>query len=127
MNITILHKLLETKGAKADVIRKTGLSRPTIDGILSGGDPRVSTIEKIADALKIPVTTFFTDGDCYDIRTAGRDYHESRDSVVGNKTVNNYHDSQSAEIESLKNTIEQLKARIEDKDMIIALLKRGQE
>ena len=65
-----------------------------------------------------------------EIRQAGRDYHEHRDSIIGNKIIETNPAENLSYLEEnrhLKNTIEQLKARIEDKDLIISLLKQGKE
>lgn len=60
MNTKKLENLIDGKKiTKAYIIRKTGITRPTLDYILEGKDFKVSNLEKIADALKVPVGYFF--------------------------------------------------------------------
>lgn len=130
MNLNKLNKLLEEKGAKADIIRKTGITRPTIDSILSGGDLRVSTLEKITSALNIHVGYLFDEEVNMEVRQAGRDYHEHHDQIARNKILKvDGHDSKDIGIspdeiiEALKERIRDLEGRLADKDLIIELLR----
>lgn len=76
MNISKLHKLIDGKTVtKSYILKKTGLTRPTLDSILDGNDFKVSNLEKIAAALNVKVGYFF-DEEITQVREAGRDYIE---------------------------------------------------
>ena len=126
MNNNRLRKLLEPKGAKANILRKTGLTRPTLDNILAGGDFMVSNLEKICDALGIHVAYLFDEDGVAEVRKAGRDYYEQHDDIRGIKNIqtNSQENSQTAFIiNTLQGHIRALEAQIKDKDTIINLLK----
>lgn len=60
MNINKLQSLIDGKKiTKAYIIKETGITRPSLDSILAGNDFKVSNLEKIALALKMPVGYFF--------------------------------------------------------------------
>lgn len=62
MNIDRIRSVIETKSArKADIIRLSGVSKATLDNVLKGMDPKVSTIEAIASALGVHPAIFFDD------------------------------------------------------------------
>ena len=62
MNIKKLSDLIEErKITKVSVLRKSGISKPTLDKILQGRDFKVSNLEKLAKALKVPVGFLFDD------------------------------------------------------------------
>lgn len=62
MNVKKLSNLIEErKIPKAEIIRRAGISKPTLDSILEGKDFKVSNLEKIAQALNIPVGYLFDD------------------------------------------------------------------
>lgn len=85
MNISKLQDLINnSKLSKADLIKRTGLSRPTIDSILSGGDFKVSNLELIAKALNVSVSYFFDDCEPNNIAIATK----GGNAHVGNKYVN---------------------------------------
>ena len=103
---------MSKKGMKAKVIRESCLTRPTLDKIMAGGDFKVSTLEKVADALGISVSYLF-DEDPHIVTTTG-DF--SPGSVGGNATVN-IGDAVLAE------RVKSLEALLTEKDERIADLK----
>lgn len=131
MNISKLQQLIDGQSVtKAKILKTTGLTRPTLDGILSGKDFRVSTLEKIAKAVGVNVGVFF-DEEEVKINQAGRDFflentfhdvnpvyaaatNKRQCSPAGDDTL-------SSEIASLKETIEQLRSQLKDKERIIQL------
>ena len=129
MNLDKIKALCEAKGSRSQLIRKAGISRPTIDAILAGGDFKVSTLEKIAKAFNLPVSYFFDEEIGTNIRTAGRDYHEQHDEVFGNKSSqsNTANVSQSETIKLLQKQIIALEAHLKDKDQIIEMLKESKK
>lgn len=78
MDYAKLNSLIDgKKTTKSMVVRKTGISRPTLDSILGGNDFKVSNLEKIAKALNVSVSTFFEEQNI-DIRNSGGgDYYEN--------------------------------------------------
>lgn len=122
MNFKKLNELIDgRKITKASIIKKTGISRPALDSILSGNDFKVSNLEKIAVALRVPVGFFFDENDV-EIREAGRDYVENG-NIEHRGTE--YNGSTSIE-QDLRAQIAQLKSQLEDKERIIKLLEDKQ-
>lgn len=129
MNLNKLKALCEAKGARSELIRKAGISRPTLDAILSGGDFKVTTLEKIANAFNLPIGYFFDEELGTNIRTAGRDYLEHHDEVFGNKNTQ-YNDKRISSTETenlLRKQVEVLEAHLKDKEEIIQLLKESKK
>ena len=44
---------------KVQIAEKSGISRTTLDKLLSGADVKVSTVESLAKVLKVPVSCFY--------------------------------------------------------------------
>lgn len=62
MNTNKLANLIDGKKiTKSKVVKSAGISLPTLNAILDGKDFKVSNLEKIARALKLPVGYFFDD------------------------------------------------------------------
>lgn len=62
MNINKLNELVNSsKLNKIQIAERCGISRTTLDNVLSGSDARISTIERIACVLNVPVCCFFDD------------------------------------------------------------------
>lgn len=120
MNINKLSKLLEGKGRKADLLRKTGITRPTLESILNGGDFKVSNLEKISDALNVKVGYFFDEEVGIEVRSAGRDYVEK--GKIEHKGPEYVGTASEAD---LREQIAQLKSQLADKDKIIALYEKN--
>lgn len=121
MNINKLYDLLREKGKKAEVLRKTGLTRPTLESILNGCDFKVSNLERIANALNVRVGYFFDEEDITQIREAGRDYVEKGN--IEHKGPE-YVGSSSLEAD-LREQIAILKSQLADKERIIALMEKN--
>ena len=120
-NIKKLSSLIDgKKTTKASLIKKTGISRPTLDSILDGKDFKVSNLEKIADALCVSVGYFF-DEEEISIKSAGRDFVE-RGKIEHNGTE--YNGASSLESD-LRDQIAILKSQLEDKERIIKLLENS--
>lgn len=109
---------------KSKVLRQTGLTRPTLDGILSGKDLRVSTLEKIAAALKVKVGYFFEDDEI-----VIEDYHTEGDFSPATKAGGDVSMAVASDavlqerIKSLEASNTEKDARIEDLKERIAELK----
>jgi len=64
MNVNKLHELIKArKITKAKLKTDARISRPALDSILAGKDCRVSSLEKLAAALRVPVSFFFDEQD----------------------------------------------------------------
>lgn len=62
MNISKLNKLVETsKLNKTQIAAKCGISRTTLENLLSGADAKISTVESLASVLGIGVGYLFDD------------------------------------------------------------------
>lgn len=62
MNFKKLSLLVEKSNlGKARIANRCGISRTTLDNVLSGADAKISTIEKIAEVLGVSVTEFYDD------------------------------------------------------------------
>ena len=62
MNFKKLSLLVEKSNlGKARIANRCGISRTTLDNVLSGADAKISTIEKIAEVLDVPITEFYTE------------------------------------------------------------------
>ena len=123
MNISKLTQLIDGKKiTKALVIKRTGMSRTTLDAILDGKDFKVSNLEKIAAALNVNVGYFFEDDGVVieDYHTEGDFSPATKDgnvSVVVGDTV------LSERIKSLEASNTEKDARIEELNERIADLK----
>lgn len=62
MNISKLKRLVESsRFSKEQLASRCGISPQTLYNVLSGADAKVSTIEKIAEVLEVPVTEFYSE------------------------------------------------------------------
>lgn len=50
---------MTSKMNKVQIAEKSGISRTTLDKLLSGADVKVSTVESLAKVLKVPVSCFY--------------------------------------------------------------------
>ncbi|MDE6330070.1 MAG: helix-turn-helix domain-containing protein [Muribaculaceae bacterium] len=129
MDYNRLKLLIERKyETKSEFVIDAQISRPTLDKILQGGDFKITTLEKMAEALEVPVGYFFDDQTTINLRKAGRDYHEHNDVYSGSQVSHGVGCDGSdtgTVIESLQQKIKDLESRLADKDLIIELLKKG--
>ena len=119
LNISRLQKLIdEGRFRKADIIASSGISKGTLENVLKGLDPKVSTLQAIATAIGVSITYFFDEGGEIEVRNAGRDYVE-RGKIEHRGTE--YNGSGTVESD-LREQIAQLKSQLEDKERIIKLM-----
>lgn len=60
MDIEKIKDLIYRSGKKRqDIVLQSGVSKATLDNVLKGMDPKVSTIESIARALDVSTAVFF--------------------------------------------------------------------
>lgn len=81
MNILKLQLLMnQTKVNNSNLASMSGVSDVTISKILNGADAKISTIEKIAEALKVPVGYFFDDSTINQANTGNSNVVVGRDN-----------------------------------------------
>ena len=97
-----------------ELAEKSGISKTTLSQILLGqSNPTVETIEKIADALSVPVSYFFDD----EISQTGNNVTQT---VHGNKnTLSNGEMAFKLELERLKEKVKVMQELIKSKDETI--------
>ena len=76
MNYSALKEAIKRSGLqRKEIAERSNITPKTIDNILAGGDPKVSTLEAIANVIGIKIGMLFDEG--IQIRQAQRDYVES--------------------------------------------------
>lgn len=119
LNINKLQKLIDAgKFRKSDIIASSGISKGTLENVLKGLDPKVSTLQAIATAVGVSISYFFDEEDIQ-IRAAGRDYTENDHS---RHYGTEYSGTMSATEADLRDQIATLKSQLEDKERIIKLM-----
>ena len=80
MNINKLQKAIDlSRLKKVEIAERCGFSRATLDAALRGDDVKVSTIEKIAGVLGVPVGEFFNDNEVFGVNQT---YTENQNDVT---------------------------------------------
>lgn len=75
LNLSKLCKEIEgSKFSKAEIASNCGIDRKTIENVLAGRDPKLSTIVSLASFLGIRISYLFDED--IEIKEAGRDYVE---------------------------------------------------
>ncbi len=60
MNISKINSYVASnKLGKGEIAERCGISRTTLDNVLSGADVKISTVEKLASVLGVNVGSFF--------------------------------------------------------------------
>lgn len=104
----------QSKVNNSNLASMSGVSDVTISKILNGADAKISTIEKIAEALKVPVGYFFDDSTISQVSTGNSNIVVGRD--------NNGHINMAECQDKLEDAlleIKHLKAVIEGKDRLL--------
>lgn len=118
------------KITKADIVRKSGMARPTLDWILEGKDFKVSNLIAICNAVSKPVSYFFNESNIVVGETHTTDH--SGTSIYGD--VSNIHNDNSCcdskpdsgteeKVALLEKHVAALESNLRDKDEIIRLLR----
>nr|DAK64703.1 MAG TPA: SOS-response transcriptional repressor [Caudoviricetes sp.] len=100
MNIKRIKEAIDaSKFGKSELSKLAKVSRTTIDNLLLGADVKVSTIENLANVLKIPVGFFFDDSNFVHVSASGNQSiaTNSGDVTVGtqNKRDGDHIDTQN--------------------------------
>lgn len=119
MNVNKLNELIQArKITKAKLITEARISRPALDSILSGRDCRVSNLEKIANALRVPVSVFFDEPDEIGvINLAGK--HNQLNQEGAHDNIN----AADSEVAILHERLKLLQSLVQEKDARILELK----
>ncbi|MDR0575614.1 MAG: helix-turn-helix domain-containing protein [Tannerella sp.] len=116
-NLLIIRDLVERKGITIrDLAGKVGMSDISIHKMIKNGSTSISTLERIAKVLDVPVSVFFDED-------ASNENHITQKGGNSN-AASIYGDSLSGNIESKNKEIEYLKKILEDKEDIIRILKK---
>ena len=125
MNISKLQLLMsQSKVNNSSLASMSGVSDVTISKILNGADAKISTIEKIAEALKVPVGSFFDDSTINQVSTGNSNILVGRDNN-GKISVSECQDrlvDAMMEIKHLKAVIEGKDKLLEEKERLINVL-----
>lgn len=77
LNLCKLNKEIDgSKFTKSEIASKCGIDRKTIENVLAGRDPKVSTIISLATILGLKISYLFDEEVNIETRQAGRDYVE---------------------------------------------------
>ena len=118
LNISKLNKSIETSGlSKLEIASKCGIDRKTIENVLAGRDPKLSTIISLARILGLRIGYLFDEVDA-GIHTEG-DYSPASDSgnvsvVVGDAVLAERVKALESLIAEKDERIIELKERIEE-------------
>lgn len=125
MKIAKLQALMsQSKINNSSLASLSGLSDVTISKILNGADAKISSIERIAEALNVPVGYFFDDSVINQVNSGKSNVLVGRDNN-GQISVSECQDRLEdalLEIEHLKEIIDGKDKLIEEKERLINVL-----
>lgn len=125
MKIAKLQALMsQSKINNSSLASLSGLSDVTISKILNGADAKISSIERIAGALHVPVGYFFDDSIINNVNSEKSNILVGRDNN-GQISISEYQDRLEdtlLEIEHLKEIINGKDKLIEEKERLINVL-----
>lgn len=125
MKIAKLQALMsQSKINNSSLASLSGLSDVTISKILNGADAKISSIERIAGALHVPVGYFFDDSIINNVNSEKSNILVGRDNN-GQISISEYQDrfeDALLEIEHLKEIINGKDKLIEEKERLINVL-----
>lgn len=99
------------KISKAQLIKNSGLTRVTIDKILSGGEINVKTLESLANGLGVSVGFFFDDEIEGIEQTQHGGSHNSQ-SQAGRDVYNNFNIQEHDELIRLRTEVQMYKQQV---------------
>ena len=116
LNLRKLNKEIEgSKFSKTELALKCGIDRKTIENVLAGRDPKLSTVISLASMLGVKISYLFDEEG--DVRTAARDYVE-KGKIEHHGTEYNGNSIEA----DLRDQIAILKSQLADKERIIHLM-----
>ena len=125
MDIKKLDKLIDGKKiTKAFLIRKAGITRPTLDAILEGKDFKVSNLERIASALKVPVGYFFDETITVPTVVEAVDHSVAANGSISDVKIGDYKELES-KVKYLEDLISEKDKRIQLQEKLISRLENN--
>ncbi len=122
MNYIALKDAIKRSGLqRKEIAERSNITPKTIDNILAGGDPKVSTLEAIANVIGIKIGMLFDDD--VQIRQAQRDYVEQGHIEHHGTEYNAALAAQNTELE--KENAELNKKLIAAQERIIRIMEEG--
>lgn len=123
MNNSRLIKLFNAgKFTKAELAKKCGISRPTVDNALNGGNIQVDTLEQLAKFFDVPVGYFFEDEQKDNNSIAHVVGDNNGSMVTGNNISGNGNVVSIGKLAECEKEVTHLKAIIEEKERLIQVL-----
>lgn len=123
MNYIALKKAIRDSGLqRKDIALQSNITPKTIDNILAGADPKVSTLESIARVVGVSMSTLFDENS--QIRQAQRDYVEKGNIEHHGIEYNNADAVLSERVKSLEALVDEKNERISELKERIEELKR---
>lgn len=127
MNYSKLNLIIrDSKMNIPEVAEKCGITKTTLYNILNGADPRISTVEKLAQVLGIPPSIlFFDDNTIFPTSQTTGDFSPAVSGVQGDATVtisNEGEALQKERIAHLKEKVKHLQDIIDEKERLIKVL-----
>ncbi len=116
--------MAQSKVNNSNLASMSGVSDVTISKILNGADAKISTIERIAEALKVPVGYFFDDSTISQVNTGSSNVVVGRDNN-GHITMaecQNQLDDALKEVKHLKEVIDAKDKLLQEKERLINVL-----
>lgn len=125
MNVAKLQLLMsQSKINNSNLASMSGLSDVTISKILNGADAKISSIERISEALKVPVGYFFDDSPVSQVNSGKSNVMVGRDNNghINMAECQDKLEDALLEIEHLKELIDGKNKLIEEKERLITVL-----
>ena len=128
MNYIALKEAIKRSGLqRKEIAERSNITPKTIDNILAGGDPKVSTLEAIANVIGIKIGMLFDED--VEIRQAQRDYVEKGKIEHRGTEYNAPMTFQNTELEQKNSELERENAELNRKliaaqERIIRLMER---
>ena len=126
VNVDKINKRMDDlKMTKAELLKKAGFTRVTLDKILKGGEANVSTIEALAKGLGVRVGFFFDEEEIVPMKIDNKaEGNGTAQAAVFGDTNISANRSEHDELIQLRVENKGLKTQIAEKDALIAELQK---
>lgn len=108
----------ESKYSKSEVSAGTGLSRPTINGLLDGADVKISTLVAWANFFSKPISFFLEENECVCVSDITSSAVNVNGTIHGGQNVT----ACSGESAVLQEKVKLLEQLLEEKERLIKVL-----
>lgn len=120
-NLYRIKHLAEKKQMPINMLaERVGLSEQQLHLIVRKNSTKIETLEKIAKALKVPISVFFEEEEARQVQIGGKDNTQS-----GRDTNNYINIKEHDELIRLRQDIQSLRAQLAHKDEMIAELRNS--